>query len=770
MDPTSDQTQFHEPLHVRARLAGGDLLAVLRGRWYWVAGMVALAVAAAFYYLSVAPKVYQAIATVQVKASSKGAVITRDDGPQGADLDLRNMDAINTIVGKFKLPSLYEAMLIENPALLEDPELLPRQMDWTPPWFRRAQPASIAATLPPVSVQEETSVRGKAEKPEDPALARQQAALELQAARLGPEIAKCFEITNRRQTRLVDIEVSHTSARVARLLANALVAAYEHAYVERRFERTDTTLKTLNNQTEEVQQQLQVAHNAQAAYHTALTLVTQLQEQETKLAALLLRYREKHPEIIQNRQLLKEIQQAFMREFTAARKSPADQAYWKTETILDEEKNPEEAVRQAVRLLQARSKVLESEIENRNKTYDAFLTQAKGAVVSQEDKEAEVISIEPAREGDLTKPRPVLVYAAAGLGGLLLGAGLALLLNRLDNRIHTVAGLEEMTGMPVLASVAALRQEVFQRCSEAGDPNGPMAHWAPDLFFRDNGAKTVEAEMVRILRTSIILLGPQEALKTILFTSALPGEGKSFISANVAASFAMQGARTLLIDMDLRRPRQHTLFGVDRGPGAGVVEVLAGQCPLANAIHATGLPNLFLFPAGAPAPNPAELLNTDRLRQLIAALENGFDRIIIDTAPLLPVSDTRLISRSVSTCILVAGAEKTPKGAILRALDLLGTAVGSSGGANIGGCVLNGTVETRRNLGYNYSYGYYGKSGGGYTSYGEVYGEDGEDKKKGNRPKKKPVRREGREALAGSVAFEQSGSIYENGQMSRGKL
>jgi Mrp family chromosome partitioning ATPase len=170
------------------------------------------------------------------------------------------------------------------------------------------------------------------------------------------------------------------------------------------------------------------------------------------------------------------------------------------------------------------------------------------------------------------------------------------------------------------------------------------------------------------------------------------------------------------------------------------VDVLTGQCPLPNAIHPTGLPNLYLFPAGSAAPNPAELLNTDRLRMLFAALETGFDRIIIDTAPLLPVSDTRLISRAASTCILVAGAEKTHKGAIMRALELLSMVIGNGGRANVGGCVLNGTVETRRNLGYNYSYGYYGNSGNKYTAYGEVYGEDGgkpkEKKRKAGAAKK----------------------------------
>jgi capsular exopolysaccharide synthesis family protein len=561
---------------------------------------------------------------------------------------------------------------------------------------------------------------------------------------------------------------------MARLLADAVVASYEKVYVDRRFARTGDVLRTLTDVSERARQQLQKAQNALAAYRTALALDAKLQEQESSLSALLLRYREKHPDVIENRKLLKETREAFLREFTAARESRADREYWQTITLEphDSEANPdggsdgagdeaaagggvagqrgqpgdsgangemrrtEDEVREAIRLLQARSKVLESEIESQNRVFDAVLTQMQGANLSpsKEQQEAEVIRLDPARDGTLTGPRATPVYGAAGIGGLFLGIGLALLLQRMDNRIHTVADLEETASVPVLASVAALRPEVLKRSAAAGASGDLMKAWAPDVFFRDNGARTIEAEMIRTLRTSIILLGPQEAFQSILFTSALPGEGKSFTSANVAVAFAMQGSRTLLVDMDLRRPRLHSLFGTDRRKGAGLVDLLAGQSTLPASIHPTGLTNLYLLPAGSVAPNPAEILNVDRLRQLLAALKTWFDRIVIDTAPLLPVSDTLLISRAADTCILVAGAEKTPRGAVRRALELLDAAAGGARSL-IGGCVLNGTIESRRNLGYNYSYGYYGKYGRKYSGYGSVYGEEGnEESAPGERP------------------------------------
>jgi succinoglycan biosynthesis transport protein ExoP len=757
-----ETTETREPLRIRARNFGADLLTALLCRWYWVVSVTLVAFAAAWYYLSIAPPVYQALATVQVKISTPGVVISKDAGPQGSDLDLRNMDAINTIVGKFKMLSLYEAMLVENPSLLRDPELVPMRLSWTAPWPRSKELPPVA---PVVSSARPTAAENGTSSDPDMTDA---VALARNAALLAPQVFGCFNVTNRRQTRLVDIAVSHSSPRMAKLLADAVVTTYEKVYVDRRLDRTETNLKTLTKVSEGARQELQKAQNALAAYRTALALNAKLQEQETSLSALLLRYRKKHPDVIESRRLLKETQEDFLREFTAARESGADQAYWKSleETaaggpgaqrgsatgpishssdelgedarMTKEDNNRVEAVREAVRQLQARSKVLESEIESQNRVFDTVLTQMQGATLSSsgENQEAEVIPLEAAREGNLIGPRRLPIMGAAGFGGLVLGVGLALLLNRLDNRIHTVSDLETATAIPVLASVAALRPEALVQSARTGEEATAMNAWAPDLFFRDNGARTVEAEMIRVLRTSIILLGPQEAVKTILFTSALPGEGKSFTSANVAAAFAMQGARTLLVDMDLRRPRLHALFGTDRHKGAGLVDLLAGQCALPSTIHPTGLANLFLLPAGSVAPNPAELLNVENCRQLFAALKSGFDRIIIDTAPLLPVSDTRLISQAVDTCILVAGAEKTPKGAIIRALELLGTAAGADGRTNMGGCVLNGTVESRRNLAGNYSYGYYGRYGGKYSSYGTVYGEEEgreKDKARGNK-------------------------------------
>lgn len=730
MDSAAENTEFQDPLGIRARNLTADILSIVIGRWYWIALMLILCVGGAFYYLSITPRFFQSTATVQVFSGAAPGTLPNNIPSQSQELDTRSADAINTIVGKFRLLSLYQSMLQEFPALMQDPELLPEKLDWSPRWLR-AENSTQGPKMSPVGIfpvrgakvggaLSEEELPPARLTPEQVELRQKEAA---EATRLAPEVAEFFQISNRRQTRLVDITVSHTSPRMSQILADALVATYEKIYGDLRLEGTQSRLDLLKNQASQAKEELQELRNARVAYSTALEKSKAVRAKDAELKDLLVKFREKHPDVKAARQKLSEVQESFMTEFKNSRQSPADREYWQKNPFDESGELPDEIVMRGISQLEARSEVLDSDIKSQQDAYERLLDKQSGTVGVADEKQTEVLPLEPSREGELFKPKPLLIYMAGGLAGMILGFGLALLIEKMDNRVHTVADLEKMTTVPVLASMAALRPVVLKQPQLKPDPGHLMNAWAPDLFFRDNGATTIEAEMIRTLRTSLILLGPQDAFKCLLFTSALPGEGKSFISANVGASFAMQGVRTLVVDMDLRRPRQHMLFGTTRQKGAGVVDVLAGQIPIEHGFHPTGLDNLYLMPAGSHAPNPGELLNVDRLREFLSELKKRFDRIIIDTAPMLPVADTRLISRSVDACMLVVRAEKNPKGASMRALELLTTDAGG-GRAVMGGCVLNGVTETRRNRSYNYSYGYYGKYGGKYGGYGAVYGED----------------------------------------------
>lgn len=209
-------------------------------------------------------------------------------------------------------------------------------------------------------------------------------------------------------------------------------------------------------------------------------------------------------------------------------------------------------------------------------------------------------------------------------------------------------------------------------------------------------------EAFRTLRTSVSTLGREPERRSFLVTSALPSEGKSFTALNLAAAFAQQGLRTLLIDADLRRPTiQETLGGGNR-EHPGVTDCLVdGRLLEALVQEVPSLPKLSWLPAGKSAPNPAELLAQGPIGGLIDQALAQYDRVVLDSPPVHAVSDALLLGKLVQTTLLVVHGSKTPRGVVLRAIKLLGKA-----GASTSGVVLN-LLPSRRGRGYYYSYDNY---------------------------------------------------------------
>jgi capsular exopolysaccharide synthesis family protein len=263
--------------------------------------------------------------------------------------------------------------------------------------------------------------------------------------------------------------------------------------------------------------------------------------------------------------------------------------------------------------------------------------------------------------------------------------------------------------------------------------------------FRPGTLGTNYAEMYRILRASISLLGDEKRRKVTLFTSALPGEGKTATSVNFALAAACQKRRTLLIDCDLRKPAVHKLFGRAREAGAGITDVLAKQTPIEQTIQSDfPEPDLHVIFSGSRAPNPGELLDTGRLQAVLDWAVDRYDVVVLDTAPLLAVPDTRILAPLVDNLCLVVRGQFVPKGAVRRTLEVL-----AEDGTEISGVVFNGFKEKKRLIGQNYSYGQYRRGSygyrygyGSYGSYGS-YGADEEDeapksrKRVGNRKRRK---------------------------------
>jgi len=214
------------------------------------------------------------------------------------------------------------------------------------------------------------------------------------------------------------------------------------------------------------------------------------------------------------------------------------------------------------------------------------------------------------------------------------------------------------------------------------------------------------AESYRALRTSLLLTSVGAPPKTILITSALPREGKTTTSINTAVVLAQKGTRVLLIDADLRRPSIHKTLGL--GPRIGLSNVLTGGATLQQStIRSSVLPNLYILPAGTPPPNPAELMASPQMFELLAELREQYDHVIVDTPPTLSVTDAVVLSTRADAVVLVIRSAQTTKPALRRARDILAQV-----NARVAGVVLN--AVNLNSADYYYYYEYQGKYGQRY--------------------------------------------------------
>jgi capsular exopolysaccharide synthesis family protein len=224
------------------------------------------------------------------------------------------------------------------------------------------------------------------------------------------------------------------------------------------------------------------------------------------------------------------------------------------------------------------------------------------------------------------------------------------------------------------------------------------------------------AESYRALRTSLLLTSLGAPPKVILVTSSLPQEGKTTTSINTAVVLAQKGVRVLLIDADLRRPSIHKTLGM--GPRSGLSNVLTGSTSLQQAVtRSTVLPTLFVLPAGTPPPNPAELLASSNMKDVLAELREQYDHIVIDTPPTLSVTDAVVLSTRGDAVVLVIRSGQTTKQALRRARDLL-----MQVNARVSGVLLNAVDLNSPD--YYYYYEYQGKYGHRYYQEDELTSPD----------------------------------------------
>ena len=257
------------------------------------------------------------------------------------------------------------------------------------------------------------------------------------------------------------------------------------------------------------------------------------------------------------------------------------------------------------------------------------------------------------------------------LAGLLLGIGLGFCFEYLDTRIKDPDEIKTVLGLSLLGLVPA-----FQRKEITGPP-----------LFGD-GVPSAFSEAFRGIRTNLLFASAAPGPKTVVVTSTGPGEGKSVVSSNIAASLAHANMRVLLIDADMRLPQTHEIFGISAEPGLS--NVLVRNANASDAVRRTAIPNLWLLPSGKLPPNPAELLGSARFQEFIGSLDEHFDWVIIDSPPVMAVTDPGLLAHVATGVVFVVGSEMTSKWTARAALAQLDAAR-----PNYLGAILN-KVEVRR--------------------------------------------------------------------------
>lgn len=419
-----------------------------------------------------------------------------------------------------------------------------------------------------------------------------------------------------------------------------------------------------------------------------------LTEQEGLIANLNERYLPEHPKFIQAQSQLQELRAGLDRTIVKAAEAvgTAYEASKETEAKFETALKEQEQKALQLNKIAIPFNVLNREVESDRVLYNSVITRLKETDVTKGLDQDTIRIVEPAPLPEKpSKPRVALILAGAILGGLFAGIGICLTLNALDSSLKTVDRAEDYLKMHAMAAVPIGKKATsLSTLPLLGEPHGAVA------------------EAFRSLRASLFLLGKPSERKIFLFTSAVPGEGKSFCSSTYALSLAQRGLRTLLIDADLRLPTiGKVFFGGARS--AGLSDCIAGQSTPEEAIQSTEVEKLFVMTAGNRAPNPAELLSGSGFGDLMNELVMKFDHIVVDSPPVNAVSDTLLLVKYVNTVCLVVNAAKTPAKAVLRAKAKLAEA----------GSMPVGFVFNRLPKGGGSSY-YYSYSSG---KYGEgVYG------------------------------------------------
>jgi len=417
------------------------------------------------------------------------------------------------------------------------------------------------------------------------------------------------------------------------------------------------------------------------------SMKTRLADLQREKTDLMERYGEKYPDVIKVNANIQDATRQLQLEIAKA----ADAIRNDYQSALTEERTLAGALEEqkaAAMDLNRKSvsyTVLEREAQSNRQVYEALLQREKELQVMANSRGNNVRLMDLSElPGAPFTPNPRRDLMLALMAGLALAVGIVLAVDYLDDTIKTPEDVTNKLKLPFLGMVPKI----------AGDDHLVLSTQVPHEF----------GEAFRSLRTSLVFSNSSEATRVVVFTSAQPLEGKTTTACNLAIALAFGGARVLLIDADLRRPSVHRTLDLQNG--LGLSHLLTGQATARQAIQKLDNPNLWVMTAGEIPPNPSELLASDRMQTLIQNAQRGpFDWILIDTPPVLAVTDAVILSPLASSVAFVVGSEMTRRRPSERAIETLMT-----GKPRSVGVVLNRVDLARNKYYYSRYYGYKYKS------------------------------------------------------------
>jgi len=357
--------------------------------------------------------------------------------------------------------------------------------------------------------------------------------------------------------------------------------------------------------------------------------------------------------------------------------------------------------------LQAEYGILETAAARSDRQLEVVDQRIRELNLNDDYDVVEVTVLEPAEPAaEPVYPKRSRTLAMALILSLMLGGGLAFVQEMLDDRLRSGEEIAGLLGLPILGVIPMMQEKVSMLC-------GQIVSLQP---------QSVVAEAFRTVRTAIHFSPRGGQTKVIMVTSPSPGDGKSTVASNLAIAVAQGGKRTILVDADCRKPRQHRIFELSGKHGLSTLLQAdsAAGLKMSVPVFPTGVDNLDLMPAGPEPNNPSELLNSRRFVKLVGKLREHYDQIIIDTPPTVLVSDSRIISTFVDGYVLVLRAGKSGRKTAKHATELL-----ASVGATPLGLVVNGVTSAWGSYAYYSRYGYYQSGYGAYRNEPEA----GETKK-----------------------------------------